>query len=199
MRGFHFTLIWLLFAFVNVKSQVLSADEAVTIITSTHPFDFGLWANTTGGPDYVAKLRPLYKSQLEAIQTIGELKIKNQVINLIPYLDYTSNASYILFGPQSFHATSHLIRKAWPTYSAILDLPDASASLKQYSLDKHNPLNYRLAALLVLRDLDNDTFTTVSHALDSELTDNQASVKLYLKHIEDRSVFFWGVQDLNQL
>ena len=139
-----------------------------------------------GGPAYLDKLRPVYNSQLQAIKVIGEHKLSNQVFNLIPYLDYTSNQQNVVLG-SPWTPSPKFIRKAWPTYAAILELPDSASSLKQYCLNKHNPINYRIAAFLVLRDVDKSTFMSVSQDFDAEVQTSNPSVKDYIKTIENGS------------
>jgi hypothetical protein len=178
--------------------------EAVKVITTIKhvPFYFIINAGVpaSGLTANQQKLRTVYNNQLSAIAVIGKYKTKKQVINLIPFLDYVSNGAYLAivspYGPAPSVST---LRDAWPAYAVIVDLPDAATSLKQYCLDKRNPLNSRVAVFLVLRDVDKDSFASVSPVIDTEPANRNPKVKAYVKSIEDGSTFFWGVRDLSHL
>jgi hypothetical protein len=177
----------------------ISTAAAVKLITSTQPITGfkGFAGALSGLTPSLQKAQLLYSSQLNAIAIIGRSKIKGQVLYLIPYLDYVSNASYCVSGPQFMGDISET-RDAWPTFSAILDAPDASSALQHYCLNKHNPAKLRLSSFLVLRYVDKDAFKQISHTLNADFDGSPSNTKVYIKHIEDGTYMFWGVRDLDE-
>jgi hypothetical protein len=179
----------------NAHAEFNSAKDALDFLEITRPIPAGAFVAVHNSPD----LLKLYDNQLKAVLFIENVNAIQGARVLIPYLNYPVNYAVMIAGPNPMLKSENLAdtKQSWPVFAAILQMQDASTELQKYCLDKKNPLNYRLAAFLVLRYEDERAFHDVEHTFDVEIINSAPSIKKYLKRVENGSAYFWGVPDLS--
>jgi hypothetical protein len=188
--------------FILLTASVLgvsptSPQDALALLSSTKPVREGARAILVQRKfpnDYA-----LFQQQLEAIAILDKQPVSNSVAILIPYLGYAASlaaeadgGSLTLRGDENLDYS----KRTWPALRAILQVKDVADELRKYCLDANNPVNYRFAALLVLRYADANQFQKVVSVLDMEFRDSTHSVKTYFDGIKDGSVKFLGIPDI---
>jgi hypothetical protein len=136
----------------------------------------------------------LYEQQLAAIAVIASNKDIDCTDVLLPYLNYPKNFGALLSGPMDHYLEN--AEQMWPAFGAILQRKNAGEKVQKYCLNRTNPLNFRLAALQVLADVDKRRFQNTADKLNAELTNSSPAIRDGLNGIESGRFQFWGVPDI---
>jgi len=139
----------------------------------------------------------LVSKQLKAISKISNSPEKEDILLLIPYLNYTMSPKDVIFlDPPTIEEDLQKTRRTWPVFSAIVDNPFARDELKAYILNNRNPLNIRITSLLVLRYVDRKLAVTLLESLDSQLARFKPEVQNYASAIKSGQARFRGIVSL---
>jgi hypothetical protein len=176
---------------ILAKAQGASADEAIQLLTNSKPDCYAFAA-----PDGPRK--KLFNQELQALSVLMAQKVQIKPSILIRYLGYTSDGGYMLTGPPLNIKKEDLLavtRKVWPFFSALLDCPGAGAALEAYSLNSANPIDNRIAGVVVLRYINPDRFHAVcqNEQLNNEISRQSAPYHDYFKAVVTGKIPLWGV------
>lgn len=138
----------------------------------------------------------LFDAQMNALWQIVGSKDASLIPLLIPYLNYaipvTSSIQLgSLFTPPPPDLTTLCSR--WPVISVFVRMPNSATALKDYVMDRENPIDYRLTALDVLGYLDQAQFQTAAKSWDQEFTKPGTHKFMALIAVEDGSFPFRGI------
>jgi hypothetical protein len=182
---------FMLFINCSLMANGESTNSLTTVLDVRNHIENGATSIVFGSSDEINKKRILYQKQLAAIKAIGESKSSGSAVLLIPYLDYAISWGETGRGQPRKKMDIDRIKKVWPAFASLMEIPDSQKVLLAYIEDPRNPLDDRLTALVALRYKDTTTFKNVSQSLlneyktDSELSD-------YLIKIQQGKIEFWG-------
>ena len=181
-----------------VHSNALTVDEAINLLKNTKPLPgANEEALAAGGNKATLPMAELYRRQIDAIDFVKSVKNAQFTAVLIPYLNYSRVSPGMVVGLTMGNVTEKYALDMWPAYAAILQMKDAADELEKYTVNRENPINYRLATFLILKRVNEDRFRMVASLLDVEFK-GQKTVSTYLTYIESGTVF-WGVLDIKDL
>lgn len=177
----------------EIYTHINSVNEAVQTLQTTKVMSFPTIELCSVDPAKRKTAEHLYESQMRAIDLLGKARLPGTARYLIPYLDYSTTDYHgdsfngRLPSPEVIDQT----RKYWPTFSALLDLPDSSSVLAQYALNRENPVNFRFSCFCVLRYLDKNQCIVTGNALTKEFG-NSKNVPQYIYGVESDKISFEG-------
>ena len=167
----------LLFCVHLSSAQEFDFDSAVSFLERTKPDPLiSTVIESAGDKTKKAELTKIYSSTVSAIDVIHQSHKKVPLKVLLPYIGFTPDVAPGVFvsGPAKLPTQDmEKRRKSWPVFSLILDMPDASASLKEYCMDSNNPINSRLDAFQVLAYLDPTSLNKIAGVLRRDITNSK--------------------------
>lgn len=146
----------------------------------------------------------LFNGQLQAIRILKNNALVSAVPILIPYLNYTIDGKPIYMRQTSVAEPAYTIerlRKECPAFDAILTTPGSSTALQEYASNQDNPLDCRVASVVVLRYIDKIAFESAFEFLakDKMLKAAGPKTKYYLETVKSGKAMFVGIYPLKHL
>lgn len=194
-----FLLLCTLFLGLDVFGQNEQTGDARLLAGST-PFLYPYIEVSVTDLKQRTSAEKVIAAQMRALEKLKGCQDVSVVPILIPYLNYTTGvlppSRFSLHGALSKESTvpdTELLSKNWPAFGIILHMHNSDKVLVQYLQDKKNPPNCRLAALVVLRYLNQEEFGKCVNDMSNEYRDADSSVRTYLEAVKSGKVSFDGI------
>ena len=157
--------------------QDFNLETAVKFLSTTKSMGeyYPLAIEGVKDPKTKAEMMKLFKQQLAAIAAIGASHKQINLSVLFPFLDIDTSGNPGVFEYPTTDVNQ--LRSWWPVTAVILDMPGAAESLEKFTLDKKNPVNYRLDAFLMLSYVDKTRIKNVAYNLTKEFQSSSEKSK----------------------
>jgi hypothetical protein len=180
---------------VAVRGQTIEESRKYLLQLQPIPKPAGvlLWRHDPSAVSIIEK-------QLQAISVLKAARQRGDVTLLIPFLSYTpSPLEALVEGPPTTEEDVDRTKRLWPAFAVIVDNPFAANELKEYALDSQHSLNTRVAALIVLRYVDNELFKDLCKTMEVRMSNEEPRVRKFLTVVEEGEIRFKGIPHLESL
>ena len=184
----------------SVFAQGEQIDAAIRFLAENKPFLYPHIELGRTDLEQRASAEKLIAAQLKALSQLKGCKETSAVSLLIPYLNYTTGvlppSRLSLHVNPSLPPTNPTIQQLsenWPAFGIIFNIKGSDKVLVTYIDNRRIPIDYRLAAVVILRYMSEEEFGKCCGILSEEVKNAGPVAQAYLQAARAGKVAFDGI------